>query len=1041
MSVHRLRFAWPFALAFLLASPFALAVAPAVAGCSLAQEVEDADALAELKLYEAAIARGQFGRDTAEPLDEYLEEFPRSVRARALRATLERRRGLYEEAAADLARAKEGPFPDLATKVAWGSAAFDLAFERGDWRAAREALDFATATAGGEPAEPPSRAPSLVPSALAPLHSRRIVLDCATGRRKEAADHYARTLKDAPEAARDAGFALEAARALVALRRHEAAAEKLVPLDRYLRETNDPRHADCLVLLGRTYRVGHSGGDNLPALAALRDALKLDRNSIDAQVELARARIFRFETGEADEAIRAALAVHDRHPDAWAVRAEILLFDQRAAESLAAAERALHENPVHAAARSVKVAALWILGRKAEAEALLEALAAAQSDDGEHVGRIADLLAYLYRFREAIPIYRRSLQHEPTWSYSSVGLARCLVNTGDLRGAREAMKEFRRTDRVPYALADNVSIALDRLAGFVEVRRGTFTYVMHPLDAPVLVPLLEEVYGHAWPDLCKRWDFDLRREVRIECFPHHPDFSARTVGFTGFGALGVCFGDVFTLISPRSELRGNFEFDTTAVHELAHVVTLGLSQNKVPRWLTEGISVHEEHRYAATADREMDLELFHYWKSGEIVPVRELNRIFGGPKILFGYFQGGLLCDFLVELRGESVLVAMLREFAQDKETPEVVQSVLGMSCEQLDLQFLAWLERARLGGMKVQATYTEQGRRRLLDRVRASEAPPAELLAQVAWAYHSANRPIDRDDFLNQALTRDPRLPTARFLLAERALQARRNDEALREYEAGLAAGGEEFFALLRYVQLYAEKQGLGGRAGGRRGRPAAAHGDVTEEAAGAAPAPLDDAGRALREELLGLLARAKACFPRYVAEGNPYLLRSRLLRELGRDDEAFAELEAFCQIEGSDVQARQALARRALERSDWEAARRWLNDLRMIDPFDRVVWRDLARCERQLKQPARALALLEVALQIDPSTEADYDPAVAAAGAAAGLAPGDARLRAELLLDIAELHHQAGDAALAKRAVQQARELAPELPRLLEVDRDLGD
>lgn len=1033
MSVHRLRFGCLFALASLFA--------PAVAGRALAQEVEDADALAELKLYEAAIARGQFGRDTAEPLDEYLEEFPRSVRARTLRATLERRRGLYEEAAADLARAKEGPFPDPAAKVAWSAAAFDLAFERGDWRAAREALDFGTAAAGGESTEQASLSPSSTASLNAPLQSRRIVLDCATGRRKEAADHYARTLKDAPEAARDAGFALEAARALVALRRHEAAAEKLVPLDRYLRETSDPRHADCLVLLGRTYRVGHSGGDNLPALAALRDALKLDRNSIDAQVELARARIFRFETGEADEAIRAALAVHDRHPDAWAVRAEILLFDQRAAESLAAAERALHENPVHAAARSMKVAALWILGRKAEAEALLDVLAAAQPDDGEHVGRVADLLAYLYRFREAIPIYRRSLQQEPTWSYSSVGLARCLVNTGDLRGAREAMKEFRRTDRVPYALADNVSIALDRLAGFVEVRRGTFTYVMHPLDAPVLVPLLEEVYGHAWPDLCKRWDFDLRREVRIECFPRHNDFSARTVGFTGFGALGVCFGDVFTLISPRSELRGNFEFDTTAVHELAHVVTLGLSQNKVPRWLTEGISVHEEHRYAATADREMDLELFHYWKSGEIVPVRELNRIFGGPKILFGYFQGGLLCDFLVELRGEPVLVAMLREFAQDKETPEVVQSVLGMSCEQLDLQFLAWLERERLGAMKVQATYTEQGRRRLLDRVRASDAPPAELLAQVAWAYHSAQRPIDRDDFLNQALTRDPRLPAARFLLAERALQARRNDEALREYEAGLAAGGEEFFALLRYVQLYAEQQGLGGRAGGRRGRPAAApHGEVTEEAAGAAPAPLDDAGRALRERLLELLARAKACFPRYVAEGNPYLLRSRLLRELGRDDEAFAELEAFCQIEGSDVQARQALARRALERSDWESARRWLNDLRMIDPFDRVVWRDLARCERQLKQPARALALLEVALQIDPSTEADYDPSVAAAGAAAGLAPGDARLRAELFLDIAELHDQAGEAAAAAAAMEQARALAPDLPRLLEVERALG-
>src|SRR5262249_29546012 len=149
----------------------------------------------------------------------------------------------------------------------------------------------------------------------------------------------------------------------------------------------------------------------------------------------------------------------------------------------------------------------------------------------------------------------------------------------------------------------------------------------------------------------------------------------------------------------------------------------------------------------------------------------EMNRLFGGPKILFGYYQGGLLCDYLVGRFGEGVLTKMLQRFADDEEAPQVVQEVLGVSAEELDRAFLAWLDGARGEPMKVQPTYTDAGRRRLLDQVHASAKPDAALLAQVAWAYHRADRPVDRDDFLQRALAADPRQPAAHFLLGERAI------------------------------------------------------------------------------------------------------------------------------------------------------------------------------------------------------------------------------------------------------------------------------
>jgi tetratricopeptide (TPR) repeat protein len=994
--------------------------------------VEGPRDLADLDSYAVALRHGQLGRDTSEALDDYLADFPSSPRAHALRAELRRRKGRYDEAEKDLAAARAAPIADAATRVEVACVAYALHLQRGAVEACAADLDAALPTGDGA---------DLLDRVYAPIHGRRVELLAATGRRKDAYSCFTKFFKDSTQRTEPGSYVEEMGRALLALRDFEAAARALVPVEKKWRDLHDARQGEVLVLLARTYRLAHDGGDAFSALDALKDALALDRSDGDAHVERARTRIFRFENDPADESVSAALGVDPRNADALAVRAQLLLMDQRVSDGLAAADQALAENPRHADALAAKVAALDLLGRHEEGRQAFARLLELAPEDGEPFCLVADVMQYLYRFRDAIPTYRRALQLDPAWTRSYVGLARCLVNTGDLKGALEQLQEFRRRDQVRYALADNVALALDRLSSFVEVRRGTFTYHVHPVESPLLVPFLDEVYAKAWPDLCARYGFDPATPVRVEVFPHHEDFSARTVGFTGFGALGVCFGDVFTLLSPESELRGNFAFDVVAVHELTHVVTLGLSKNKVPRWLTEGISVHEEHVFSPGSARTMDRELFDYFASGEVVPVRELNRLFGGPKILFGYYEGGLLADFLVEKRGEKVLTEMLRRFAADEETPTVVEHVLGMSCEELDRDFQAWLVKTKVGGMKVQPNYTEGGRERLLAKLRAAPegAPPdAALLAQVAWAYHQEQRAVDRDDHLQHALAADPKLPAAHFLLAERALGGAKPDRATarRELETGFANGGDEFSAWMRYAELLAREAKVlaskpDARAPAMRGRP---HGGAkSDDEEDEAPADLTAEQKAACEKLLEVLAHAKACFPRFVGPSNPYLLRAKLLRDLGRMDDALVELREYCAIHDTAIPARRILVDRALERKDFAEAKRFLLELRAIDPFHRATWRELAQCEKELGAPADAIRLLERALVIDPSTEADYDPARAAL-------PHDEveeRTRAELLLDLAALRLDVGEKAGAERALDEARQLAPNAERLEELAR----
>ena len=71
----------------------------------------------------------------------------------------------------------------------------------------------------------------------------------------------------------------------------------------------------------------------------------------------------------------------------------------------------------------------------------------------------------------------------------------------------------------------------------------------------------------------------------------------RTFGLPGAdGLLGVCFGSVITANSPASQGEDPSNWEAVLWHEFCHVVTLSKTHNKMPRWLSEGISVYEEEQ-------------------------------------------------------------------------------------------------------------------------------------------------------------------------------------------------------------------------------------------------------------------------------------------------------------------------------------------------------------------------------------------------------------------------------------------------------------
>jgi tetratricopeptide (TPR) repeat protein len=270
-----------------------------------------------------------------------------------------------------------------------------------------------------------------------------------------------------------------------------------------------------------------------------------------------------------------------------------------------------------------------------------------------------------------------------------------LLRTGDEAGARRALERSFKDD--PYnRFTFNSLDLLDTLDTFETIRDGDIVIRFHPDEAAVMrehaLPLAKE----ALATLSKLYDFTPTGPILVEMFPKHDDFAVRTVGLPGMvGALGACFGRVVTLDSPKARPPGEFNWGETLWHEMAHVITLQMSNNRVPRWLTEGMSVWEERRARPEWGRESDLSFARALQADKALKLDALNDGFSDPRtISLAYYQASLLVDHLVDTYGEPKLRTLLRAYGRGLETDAALQETYGVTMAGLQPGFDARLAR-----------------------------------------------------------------------------------------------------------------------------------------------------------------------------------------------------------------------------------------------------------------------------------------------------------------------------------------------------------
>ena len=274
-----------------------------------------------------------------------------------------------------------------------------------------------------------------------------------------------------------------------------------------------------------------------------------------------------------------------------------------------------------------------------------------------------------YRFAEGAEHQRQALQFEPQYLSAKVQLAQDLLRLGDEVEGWKLAEEVQKQDAYDVE-AYNLATLHDVMSKFTTLTNADFVLRMNSREAAVYGQRVLALLESARSNLCAKYGFEVRRPTIVEVFHEQKDFAVRTFGMPGNpGYLGVCFGNVVTANSPAAHFEHPVNWQAVLWHEFCHVVTLQITHNKMPRWLSEGISVYEESQANPSWGQKMNPEYRTRVLGKGLTPVAELSGAFLAPPtpmdLQFAYYESSLVVEFLVQKFGLDQLKGILLDLAE----------------------------------------------------------------------------------------------------------------------------------------------------------------------------------------------------------------------------------------------------------------------------------------------------------------------------------------------------------------------------------------
>ncbi|MCH8264020.1 MAG: hypothetical protein IIC10_01375 [Proteobacteria bacterium] len=448
---------------------------------------------------------------------------------------------------------------------------------------------------------------------------------------------------------------------------------------------SNPNNLEAHVLWGDLFLEKYNAAD---AERSYQDALDINSRYPSALVGIANV------VGD-ERALQRALAINPNSVPAMETYGQLLLRKGRDAEAQDYFSKVLALNPESLKTLSVLASQAALEERMDDYAARLAQVEAFSPGNAVFLGNVADSFGNNYRFVEAVEYARAALQADPQYWQAYTLLGSNLIRLGEEEEGKAKLEIAFEND--PFnVMTSNLLKVFDTLAEYSTLESEHFKVHMSEFDADILWPYLEPLLEEGWDTLTAKYGFEPEGPILIEVFENSEDFAVRSVGLPDIGPLvGICFGKVITLISPDT-LSANWQ--EIVWHEFAHVITLQMTNNRMPRWLSEGISVWEEQEGRPYWGRSQGLDLIRAAQQDKLLPIAELNAGFSGARnnadLGFAYFQSYLVVDYINREYGFDKLVELIRQYGLIKDDSARFTEVFEMTLAQFDTGFRRWIDR-----------------------------------------------------------------------------------------------------------------------------------------------------------------------------------------------------------------------------------------------------------------------------------------------------------------------------------------------------------
>jgi tetratricopeptide (TPR) repeat protein len=396
-----------------------------------------------------------------------------------------------------------------------------------------------------------------------------------------------------------------------------------------------------------------------PQLAAfhLSETLRLNPRHTVALVYKAEQAIDSELYADAAKLLDQALEINESHPLAWSLHAVMAHLDhelEREREFRDAALKSWAENP----------AVDHLIGRK---------------------------LSQKYRFAEGADYQRSSLKLDPDYQPARVQLVQDLLRLGQDDEGWKLSESALKSD--PYNVhVFNLMQLRDQLAKYNTIEVDGFRIRMDAKEAAIYGSDVLKLLQRAKQTLCAKYDLKLDELITVEIFADSNDFAVKAFNLPGAGGyLGICFGKVIIANSPAALQQITSNWQAVLWHEFCHAVTLEKTRNRMPRWLSEGLSVYEERQAGTNWGQRMNPKHRKRILANQLSSVREMSSSFLRPEkagdLEFAYYQSSLLVECLIDKYGFDAMKKILDDLAAGLHVNDAIERHTA-TLDQIDFEF-----------------------------------------------------------------------------------------------------------------------------------------------------------------------------------------------------------------------------------------------------------------------------------------------------------------------------------------------------------------